>query len=177
MAFTNFPGFARKLDTKTASASATIDFALPTGYCRFEVIITGVKPVTDGDDFWIRTSTDGGSTYDAGSTDYAYSFTTINDAAGTGVTADTGSSRIILEASLGNAANEFNSFVINLYNPSASNYFHITSEGSGTNTTGVFRGITGMGIRKAAADVTNVRFMMSSGNISTGIFTLFGYPS
>lgn len=163
--------------TKTASSSATIDFTdLPAGFKAFEFVISGLAPATDGADFWIRTSngTGGAPSFDAGASDYSWCWFNSNDAAGSGADGNTSTTRIIVMTGLGNAANELSAYRVRIYNPSAAQFCHINYSGTSTNTAGVFRQNTGGGRRKSAAAVNAIRFMMDTGNIATGSFTIYG---
>lgn len=164
-----------KISTQTASSSATINFTgLTSEFSQYIVIISDLAPATDAVDFLMRTSTNGGSTYDAGATDYGYALSTLNDAGTAGSTFAASDTAIILGTGLGNAANEINTFNIYIFNPSAANNCHIRYEGTQVNTTSNLRTASGAGRRKATADVDAIRFLMSSGNITSGKFTLYG---
>src|SRR3990167_8133940 len=61
-----------KISSATASASATINFTgLTNTYSTYVVTISNLAPATDATTLWMRTSTDGGASYDAGASDYA----------------------------------------------------------------------------------------------------------
>jgi hypothetical protein len=68
-------GAVHLIETQTASSSATIDFVLPSGYSKFEIVFADIVPATDNAAFWLRTSTDGGGTFDSGASDYAWHYT------------------------------------------------------------------------------------------------------
>lgn len=162
------------LSTATASSSATVDFTLPTGYAAFIVIFDHVAPATDAVSFYFRTSTDGGSTYDAGGSDYGWCLWSFTDAAGSGAAAGTGDNNITLGTSLGNSTNEYASGRLTIYRPSAAQHAYVDWQMSYMFSTGVFLGVTGSGRRIAAADVDAIRFLMSSGNVASGEFRLYG---
>lgn len=62
-----------RLSTQAASASAQIDFiSLSTTYIDFVVLFDDVLVATDNNVLQVRTSTDNGSTYDAGASDYGW---------------------------------------------------------------------------------------------------------
>lgn len=169
------------ISTATASSSASISFTgLSSTYSQYVIVVSGLAPATDAVNFWMRTSTNGGVSYDSGASDYGWAngvraFDTTGTSNGDGDDAD---SQILLtddtDATLGNAANEISSYTIWLENPSAAQYFQMNYQGVVTTPVGVRLRIVGAGSRLTAADVDAVQFTMSSGNISTGTFKLYG---
>jgi len=165
-----------KLATATASASATVDFTwLTSAYIAYKVVFAHVAPASDGVSFYLRTSTDNGGAYDAGVSDYdwvALRWTGTTSA----VSNDAADSEIELTggATIGNASNENSSGCVILHNPTAALYGTATWLISTAFTTGALLCFSGSGRRLSAADVTAIRFLMSSGNIASGTFDLFG---
>lgn len=168
--------------TASASASATISFTgLTSTYFKYVVEITNLAPATDGVFFQMRTSTDNGASYDSGASDYAWMSFSYEMDTGPGPvdSGDNADTKInitpeVAVVALGNAANEINSLTINLENPSAATFFQCNWYGSITDNAGVRRILNGGGVRLAAADVDAIQFAMSTGNIATGIFKLYG---
>lgn len=165
-----------RLATATASASATINFTgLTSAYVAYVVVLTAVAPATDNVELWLRTSTDGGSTYDAGVSDYRWGSIVANaEAASILATGDAADSEIRLMDAQGNAANEKLSGEVWIHNPSAADYCRVRYKMLGQSTESNTRPTFGGGHRIAAADVDAIRFLFSSGNISSGQFDLFG---
>ncbi len=168
------------LEEQTASTSASLSFVL-TSYTAdfedFEFIIHALRPETDAVFLFLRTSTDGGSNYDAGASDYAWCGYRSDQGALTG-DRDAADSEIELTTgldSVGNTAgSEAFSGRVMLYNPAATVHTRITSHGNFTDAAGNLIDVAISGIRLAAADVDAVRFLMSSGNIASGKITLMG---
>lgn len=161
------------LATATASSSASIDFTgLTSAYIAYMVVLANVAPATDGVELWLRTSTDGGSSYDAGASDYDW----INAIVAGGVAAgnDTADNEIRLLDAQGNAANETCGGHILIHNPGAAAYCHATFHLSFTSTAGASRLSMGQGRRLSAGNVDAIRLMYSSGNIAAGEFRLYG---
>jgi hypothetical protein len=161
------------LGTATASASASVSFAF-TGwtnadYIAYKVMFTHVAPATDNTTLQLRTSSDGGSTYDSGASDYKWQrneiVTSIPDAA---------QSEIDLFRFAGNAANETSSGELTVLNPSAAQYCSIIWHLQGNNTAGTIINTNGSAQRVSAADVNAIQFFFSSGNIASGEFRLYG---
>ena len=165
------------IETQTASSSATIDFVLPSGYYKFVIVFTGLAPATDNVGFWMRTSTDGGSTFDSGAGAYSWAHSIAQAASVSYAGSNADTELVIKDGSLGNATNETSSGSVSVLNPSAATYTHVTYEASTMITDGTIRQLAGAGFRASAADVDAIRFLMSSGNIASGTFKLYGWQS
>lgn len=168
------------LETQVAAASAVIDFLLTgskAGYAEYIFKFSNVAPATDDAGFWMRTSTNGGSSYDAGANDYGWS-RTRSVAAGAFTDGDDTDSKIELTntatAGLGNAANEDASGSVQILSPSATKYCRANWQFCYARPDGLISGVIGYGARLTAADVDAIRFMMSTGNIASGTFRLYG---
>lgn len=164
-----------KLSTATASSSATIDFTgLTSSYVAYMVVWSAVAPETDNAVMYFRTSTDGGSSYDAGVSDYGWAFNGSNHSGTALPGGDNADSEITLDAGTGNAANEISSGTLTIFRPSASAYAQVVWQVSQVTGTPTYVTLSGSGRRLSAADVDAIRFVMSSGNIASGQFDLYG---
>lgn len=169
------------LASATASNSATVDFTslIDSTYDEYEIHIINAVPATDNVGFWMRTSTDAGANWDAGASDYAYGVVLFRNSS-TGVVNDnsTGAAQISLAASY-NLQTDANcagwSGKITIFKPSAAQYCLFGIEGSFSRAplTDLAR-VSGTAVRGAVADVTGIRFLMSSDNIASGEFKLYG---
>lgn len=174
----SFGGGRTLIATKTASGSGSLDFTeFNNGtYSVYELEFRNLKPSADGMDLHIRTSTDGGSTYDSGTSDYAWSG---NGTVGTTVTdgsdaADTGI-RLSPIGSLGNAASEYGlSGKITIRSAPDAVYTTIEGQVVYWNTAGSFVRASVGGARLSAADVDACRLFMTSSAIASGTARLFG---
>lgn len=166
------------LATKTASASATLDFTeFNNGTYRwYEFELDNVKPATDIVDFYMRTSTNAGSTYQSGASDYAHGQTgTSAVAVATGASTGDVAIRLNTVVQIGNAATEYGvSGSLTLMGaPSAVNCTvmgHITY----WNTASALVQLALAGARLAAQDTDAVRFLFSSGNLASGTIRMYG---
>ena len=166
------------IEAQTASASATIDFStsIDNTYALYKVVLNDIVPATDGAELYMRTSTDGGSTFDsgAGAYDYTYSVTASHT---TGVaTFESASATFIQMADdLGSAAGEAYNGEVKIFNPSGTRNTFVTFQGiwrqSGADG---LKANSGGAERTSAADVDGFRFLMSSGNIASGELRLYG---
>ncbi len=169
----------------TVSAAATLDIVLTsyTAYRGFRLVLGGFLPATNAVDLWMRFSTNGGSSYDAGASDYNYAGNQIADG---GTNANYGSaaaaqillSRSVGTAQIGNATTKGCNYVIDMLNQTSTAFWtRLTYNGTYVNdqagATGMF--VHGSGMREAAQDTDAIRIMFSSGNITEGNWALYGY--
>lgn len=162
------------VSTQTASASATINFTSLSSSCiQYKYVLSQVRPATDNVNLWIRTSSDGGSSYDAGATHYEYGG--WENAATTSLTAygSTGASAIILgNVGIGNGGSGSETFSgeVVLINPADTTSFVKAIQANysylGVSSDSHYGAISGM--RSSNSAVNAIRFMMSSGNIASG---------
>lgn len=168
------------LSTATAAGSATINFNnfLSSTYETYLLVISGLVPATNATVPFIRVGTGAGPTYQSGASDYTWSVDIGRAAAGSwNTTGDTADSEIetVFYPVVNTTTYSFNAN-IDIYSPTASIYTHITgvtSHFDSTNSqvnTGNFAGIY-----LATTAVTSIQVLMSSGNIASGEFKLYGY--
>jgi hypothetical protein len=165
------------LEQHTASNSATLDFttAISATYDEYAIEFINLVPVTDNAALWMRVSTNGGSTYDAGANYYnaLFSFQEAASATGGGGAAQ---SQMIINGGYSSSANCNLYGSIKFFNPGGS----------------LFKGIIGNSMARFSAgdahrvqwvihgeyDITTAvnafRFLNSSGNISSGIIRCYG---
>ena len=173
------------LGTYTASSDTSVDIgsgldlnaAIDSTYDEYELHIIDLVPATDNTDLYLRTSTDGGSTFDAGASNYRYIFHGADDGGAAFLEGSIGATQIAISdfgVDLGSGTGEGYSAVLKVFNPSAAKYTtiggvaHYFSK-DGTATVGTITGT-----RLASSDVDALRVLMSSGNITSGEFKLYG---
>ena len=162
------------ISSATASSSATIDFTgLPANtYSSYRLYVDCAVPATNAVSLLLRTSSS--ATFQtSGYTWQNWRWTT----AGSGVTGQTSTATgIALNAAgadnISNSANNGGSWVIDFYVPSQSTDNHRC------NYQGFYLGSANLGVVGNGITGTNTidgfRFLMDSGNISTGRFFLYG---
>lgn len=169
--------------TAVASNSATVDFTsgITSAYDEYLVTLTNVIPANDDSALYARLSEDGGSTFKAGATDYAYAHAYIDGNAGAITAAGTSgvpqfnitSASISNVASSGGASGE-----VRIFAPAGTaSKKHVSYDMSVARTNGGLGMIrtTGAGIFQLDTNAINgIRFLMSSGNITSGNFALYG---
>jgi len=169
-----------KISTATASSSASVAFTgLSSTYFMYIIKFNDVQPATDSTFLALRTSTDNGSSYDSGASDYSWSMNYLNQTGSENGEGDAADSyiRVIGDNGtndMGTGTNETGSGTVYLYNPSATKFTFVNTESfffnQDTENTAVYVG----GCRESAADVDAIQFIMSSGNIASGEFVLYG---
>lgn len=162
--------------TATASNDATIEFTgLSSAYARYIVEMLNVHPATDGDHFRMRTSTNNGTSFDSGSSDYAWSAFNSESDDTTSTSGNTSDSAIKLNRrAIGSAAGEDVGGIVSVINPSNASFVKIIFDVGHDRDSGTLCRIIGGGKRKASADVDAIQFYFASGNIASGIFKLYG---
>lgn len=174
------PGAWKVIATNTAGG-ATVDFAsgLDDTYDMYMVAISNLKPATDDVDLWIRIGTGGTPTYQTANYGWASQCCSANAAATNPRASNLADSKMITTANngtsgVGNASGEHLSGIIRFTNPEASDFVSFWWELSYCSALPDQMSSSGAGRYNVAGAITAVRFLMSSGNISSGRFTLYG---
>ena len=162
------------ISTQTASASATVSFTgLNSQYFVYVVMIKDLIPATDNTVLRMRTSTNGGASYDSGAADYGWIYyNAYNDIETT--TYDASDSELELIPGVGNNTNERVNGTITLINPLGTAQRYVYWNLCSINASANKYHNEGMGKRLASADVDAIQFSMSAGNIASGSFRLYG---
>lgn len=138
----------------------------------FKVFVKDLLPATDNTDLYLRMSDDGGSTFEADASDYAWvshrlpMATATTDGLATGDDADT---KMQIHNAIGNATDEGISLEITILNPQASTQGRVLWSGIFSNLTGAQIHIDGGGVALWSTAKTDFQLLMSSGNFSANI--------
>ena len=175
------PDYGIKLQTVTADDDSTVavtGFNNST-YKDYIIRFRSIVPATDGGViFHMKTSTDGGSSYDPGSSNYSW-INARGHHSGSGIhTANSsGDTETELTAgSLGSDTAESLSGWIEVLNaPDGTNYSHlqgllVLADHNATTSTQFWFSAS----RNTAADIDAVQFYFASGNVESGDFVLYG---
>ena len=161
-----------------SNVASTAFTGIDSTYETYIFMLNNVVPVSDGVQLYMRTSTDGGSSYDSGSSDYDYRSAAINNSGTFESTGSVDSTFMGLNqgvSSIGSASGEGISLVVHLYQPSNSSLFTTMSyQGTAIYSEGSMRPQFGSGARMATADVDAVQFLFSSGNLESGEINMYG---
>lgn len=169
-----------KISSSTASASTSIDFTgLSDTYHMYIVEISDMQPGTDGSIMWLRTSTDNGVSFDSGISDYTWNNIGCDNDGSLKDGADSADSQIEIlgrtNDPLGAATNETHSQTVWIFDPSnASSYTRAIGIGEFVRDNGNAWLMVSGGQREENAAVDAIRFIMDSGTIASGVFTLYG---
>jgi len=171
------------LSTQTASNAASIDFTSShfdnATYTSYVFKAFSISPATNGAFFMCRTSSDGGSSYDSGASDYDWCVFHIdtNGAANDIDLADNGIDmfRSASDRGMSNVAAESGSGTIHVDGAGVADYTKVYGEvlaydsaSTASNCKATFGGH-----RNSAADVDGIQFLMSSGNLD-GTIKMYG---
>jgi hypothetical protein len=163
------------LESQTASASASLDLTttIDSTYDHYVIFCENLIPATDGAHLWCRVSTDTGSTFKSGASDYNW----LVSYRGTAVS-DTADSELTISAAtgIGNAAGE-SGFTgeIHIWSPSNSSiHTQVTWNGGYKRSDSLMSDVNGSGVYSATTAVDAAQVLMSSGNISSGTVRLYG---
>lgn len=162
------------LDTKTASTSSTIDFTsfIDGTYDNYLIKISGMVPSSNGFDLLMRVSV--ASTFKSDAL-YYWGLSQIHQGGANVPLGGTTDTSIKLGDSLPNTAANGLRYDINFSNPdSTALYTTFDGSGSGFQTTNGVSGYTPAGYYLNTAAIDGIRFLMSTGDIASGIFRLYG---
>jgi hypothetical protein len=165
-------------NTPSAAASTTFTGFDAAVYRDYMIVVEKLAPATDNTVLRLRTSTDGGSNYDSGASDYIWGLTHSLTAGGSGnagsVNDDNDSEIELTSAGVGNAAGEYFSGVIEIINPGAAAVCEIIWRGTFGTDAGARVAVQGAGARNASANVDAVQLIFASGNIASGTVKFYG---
>lgn len=166
-----------KLATGTVSNTAIADVTMTayTAYANKMVVFKNFVPATDAAFLWLRTSTDGGSTFDATGYGYGIAAGSSGGATGVGSVADT---KILLH--FGNSDNATAtggiSGAVKLFGTTTAQRTHVSFQSGGYNSDlSAYFASNGQGSSGTAQDTDAVRFLFSTGNIGSGSWDLYGF--
>ena len=167
------------INTTDISDAATYNFTAvdASSYDAYHFLLQNVIPATDNVQMHARTSTDGGSSYDSGASDYAW-----HDDQFATYTRDDADDSIVLTGTtsgtaytVGSAANEPGvSGWIWLMGPHLTGFTAMSSTLNMKSASTYYIGNECFGWRLEAADVDAFQLFYSSGNIESGTITVYG---
>lgn len=164
------------LATASANNSATVDITngITSAFDEYLVVVTNLITATDNVSFSLRVSEDGGATFKAGGTDYGHTRCVTIDGGAPGGAGGAVDAAIVLASALSNSK----PFAVDVtfgapsgtaghkqfkwiagYEPSASTIINVTGAGA---------------FRLDNNAINAIRFLASSGNITSGTFALYG---
>jgi len=165
------------LETQTAATDASIAFitGIDSTYSQYLFEVINFVPSVDGAALWARVSTDTGSTWKSGASDYGFCGLYATTTGTSGVTYDAAGSYFIVISDTGNVGNEKGNAAFKISEPSSSTEIKEMSVVNSTYnaaSTGVWQSLGGSYISTTAVD--GVRFTAATGFITSGTFKLYG---
>lgn len=164
------------LEEHTASSSASLNFttAISSTYDEYVIEFVNIIPATNAVNFWMRMSTDGGSTYDSG-TNYSYIVAYFNRFGGALAGVDSGGTKILLAGSaIDNTSTAGVTGKISLFSPGSTSLRKNIVGQLGIITSGVVEVEQCSGWYQSTTAVNAFQFLFSSGNISSGTIRVYG---
>lgn len=169
-----------RLDSGSASAAAAMDIAIDTyynDYDYFEVHIRDLLPSVDAQTLYCRVSTDGGSTFDSGASDYSYFRISGSQDATTVLSGQSDAAqnhwRLTETSKFGSTSDEYLTGVLKIWQPNETKEPKIIWDCMYVDSDGYMTWTRTIGNREAAQDTTDIRFLSTGGNI-TGAWVLYG---
>lgn len=157
-----------------SSAVAALEFTLPAGYTGYKIRLLNFAPVTDGVHLYMRTSADGGSTFDA-TADYDNALSYIGPGVAQAPQTSEDQNEINITATAHGVSNSGHvNSVIDLENCDSSsitqtfiNTFYLRASARPVSMTGAATLLT--------ANTTDaIQLLFSSGNIASGVVHVYG---
>jgi hypothetical protein len=170
------------ISSATASSSSTISFTgISSTYDAYMVELIYVRPASNTN-LYLRTSSNGGSSYDSGATAYGYSMYSLNQRNATSFDYDntsnvSGTTQILINGgtSMGSSTNQNGvSGFLYIFKPSATQYCAVQYSVNWIDSSDGIVNTQGVARRQAASAVNAIQFSMASGNIASGTFRLYG---
>ena len=172
------------LSTQTASSSSTIDFTsdIDSTYKEYVFKFVSIHPATDNVNFMVNFR-DGGSSYDATKTSSSFAAyhneagdtTGVNYEASFDLAQSTGNQPLNAGGGVGGDADQSISGTLHLFDPSSTTFVkHYISNINFSNNSNYTIQSFIAGYCNVTAAIDGVQFSMSSGNIDSGTFKLYG---
>jgi len=169
------------LEQHTASTSASLDFTtcITATYDEYLFELLNLIPATNNVNLWLRMSTDGGATYDSG-TNYGWSVNRFSSGGGAFSGGNSGQASIVIDGGgagdkVSNSSNYGISGSLRLFSPSSTSLYKAASwQTNMFSAASSIQPAYGGGFYLSTTAVNAVRFLFSSGNITSGIVRAFG---
>jgi hypothetical protein len=173
-------GALRYLGTATASSSATIDLTslLSSTYDDYLIVIDSVIPATSNTDLQLLTSSNNGSSF--ATSGYFYSYTKLGGGgASVPISGGSGATQILVADGVTNNTSASINGEVRFHNVNnAAAYKGLTFQtayfSGGVADTNFFNAAGGAVRTDSSNAINAIRFKMSSGNIASGTFKVYG---
>jgi hypothetical protein len=168
--------------TLSATASAVSFTGLSTTYSQYRIALVGVGPTTSDVGILVTTSTNNGSSYDTGASDYQWARWDLDTGSATTSSGHSTAAANISVRSAGSSNGcgntETMDGTISVVDPAVSGYTHVYFHSVWQMTGGEFLVVKGSGYRASTTVVNAIQLAWESGNFrGTGTVTLYGYKA
>lgn len=168
------------IEEKTASSSATIEFTrgLDGSFSKYEIELVGIVPATTDTILMMRTSSNGGSSYDSGASNYQFTNLTSSHSS-TALIGGLSTQIELCNSTAGrkqdNSTGQGVSGLIEVREISqTARVKRFNFELTYRNTGSGIEHARGSGNRDSTSIINGIQFLESSGNIASGTFRLYG---
>jgi hypothetical protein len=163
------------ISSATAATSSSLTFTgIDSTYNSYFFVFDAIEPTGNGASYWMRTSTDGGTTYDSGATDYSYITSFVQETQPIARASSASASYMLLANVVSNVAGREMSGHAMLINPSSTDFTVTSYATRAANTSGYDTIYNGFGTRKSAADVDAVEFFYNGTTMASGTISMYG---
>ncbi len=167
------------LDGGATGSGSTVDFtsSIDNTYDKYIFYIANARANSDSTNLCIQVSTDGGSTWKSGATDYEYASHGYDSGGSNKTKTSTGDSKIYLSdlAKMGTSEGMYSGFVSFSEPDMAGKWSHFEwTVRYGHQTSQNICVATGTGAYRATTAINGVRFLWSAGSFSDGGIRLYG---
>lgn len=163
------------ISTSTASNDSTLAITgLSSTYYEYLIRMDNIIPSNNDRTLGMRTSTNGGSSYNSGASDYGWTYMGRTAGGAYFDDGDATDSLIRMVPTWGNVSNSEGSGWVSIKNPSRAKYTIIEWSFGYWDSSGAWNTVSGHGVRRSATDVDAIQFFFDTNNISTGTFKLYG---
>jgi hypothetical protein len=170
-------GWISLVSQDISGTPTNIDFTtnIDSTYDEYMFVLSDVTLSSTSGAVVIRTSTDGGTSFDSGATDYAYAGFRY-DSNGGGGFLGSANSRIFLWNSGSNSttAGDVITSIVRMHTPANSNITNFDAHSTHVISTGYLESAVISGSRLSAADVDAVRFTVNTGTYVSENITMYG---
>ena len=174
-------GVLKLISTQTASSSASLEFSMDSTYDSYVFKFINMHPATNDVSLQINFSTDNGANYNVTKTTTFFAARHRESDAATNL--DYVTNRDLAQSTanqtinydIGNLNDEDVCGTLTLYNPSSSTFVkHFIARSIGNGQAEDCQDSFTTGYANTTSPITNIKFVMSSGNIDDGIIKMYG---
>lgn len=169
-----------KIASGSVHSAASLELTgLSSTYYLYELVLTNILPATNNQGLWLRVSTDNGSTWKSGASDYWWQSGYVQNNFEYAIQyGDEYDSEIVLGGIFGTTAGGKGVVSLRIFDPSATSDYTRVTYGWTSYTSYPYQisGFSG-GFYRATTAVDAIQLLFSSGNIAWMNYALYGYKA